>query len=656
MLASLFAALLTLAFSVGGVASAKVTAETPSVLVIDAGLGDYELCSLHWLGEATDVVAENGGFVLTTSAEPTWWGEGGGEGKAPVTFMLACPESNRAVSPATIRWALDQIRLSGAEPRTFVVAMGVTGLPLREYAEDLSDVSQSSRADVVGIAFCGTPQLGLSAVAQYPESGIWDQIAATIGRTRDDLAAGSAYLQHLNGGSLPAICKCVLVNGVVGDLGFGQTDGACIIDDYQLPAGVCSQVDMIQVVASAGQACNLTGVWQPFVSPIDYPQRNVDQNMCERMSAQPGYETSVEVMQAVRVFFDAWYAKRAPVTFGANALLFDLSGSMLEEIEPGMDKLSSAKTAAKEYLRAIQAVSELPQAAPMSAQVIGFAEQTSDIASSYDRDACNAVDGLQAWGETNIGQVLDRAVAALENAPVCSDRHIVLLSDGASTEGMSNEEMLAGPVARAAQRGIVVDTIGFGDVGESNAGFLQQVSDATGGTYYKASDTYTLKVNFLKSYYSSLGLKLIDAEVDQGSPATIELGEVTKRTSAVQMSVVAQNGVPQLRILCDGEPLQEDEYVVQEEYGLLSAQIVAPRTGAYTLELSGDTGTMHVFSVQQEGIVFRKIIGEEQHDYALLIVAGVAAVLLACIGGVTISSKRRRRSDANRTASGGWDR
>ena len=624
-----------------GLAHAATRSDVPSVLVIDAGLGDLDLCSLHWLGSEAEPVADSTHAVLVSSADPTWWTEGGGSGDAPTTFILG-PVAGSPITSDDIVWALDQIRASGAEPRTFVVAMGLTGLPLRQYAEDLAASKQSSRADIVGMAFCGTPHAGLSAMAAYPELGIWDKVADTIGVSKADLTPGSSYLQGLDAGAFPSVCKTLLVNGAVGDLGFGQTDGLSAAQDLSLSSAVTTQVQSAQTNSTIGQACNLTSEWTPFTSEIDYPDRTVDAGLTERLSAIASYEVSAEVQEEVRTFYEAWFDTGTPVTHISSAVMLDLSGSMLEEIEPGHDKLSAAKEACKEYLRSMQAVSEIPQSAPMDVTIIGFAEQSSTIASSYDKSACNAVDDMSAYGETNIGLALDQAIDYLAHVPTCSDRHMLLLSDGASTEGQTNEQMLAGAVAKAKAAGIAIDTIGYGNVGESNAGFLKQVSDATGGIYYLAQDTYALKVNFLKSYYSSLGLSLVDEEVAAGSPATLSIGTADDHTVAFEAGIVSQKDAPQVRVLCDGEELDEARFNLAEEYGLVSLQIVDPQPGEYTLELSGDTGSMHVFAVRLPGIATRWHGTEASQDYALYLMIGAAVVLVACVAIVVARTLSKR--------------
>ncbi len=597
-------------------ASAQARTDVPSVLVIDSCLGDYDLCVLHWLGENSKVVAEDGDTMLATAAEAAWWKEGGGADDAPATFVLGTPATDATVSAEDIAWALDRIRDTGSEPRTFVVAMGLTGLPLREYAEDLAPVAQSSRADLVGMAFCGTPHNGYSAMATYPELPLWQRALATVGLAADDLDPQSAYLERLNAGSFPSVTKTLLVSGAVGDLGFGQTDGLCCEADLALSGSLTTQAQTVRVGATVGQSINLTSAWDRFTSPIDHPDRAVDDALADRLSAIAGYETSDEVKEAVRAFYDAWFAGGTPVTYSAHALLLDLSGSMLDDIDAAGNKLAAGKEASKEYLRAMQAVSELPQSAPMGVSVIGFAETTTDVASSFDKASCDAVEAVRPAGETNIGLALDRAIAYLGDAPTCADRHVLLLSDGASTRGQTESQIMTGSVAQAQAAGIAIDTIGFGDIGESDAGFLKGVSEATGGTYYSAQDTYGLKSGFLGSYYSSLGLGLVDEEVAQGSPATVSIGSADAQTTALEVGIVSQLSSPQVVALRDGKELDAAQYVVHEEYGLTSVRIANPRQGAYSLALSGDTGSMHVFAVRQRGIAAVRAATPADQDHA----------------------------------------
>ena len=644
---------------------AQNPAKTPSVLIVDAGLGDFELAELHWLGEEPDIVAENAELLLATKSHPLWWTDansaensessastsnGDADANAPeaapspATFMLGS-SSGKAITADDIAWALDAIRESGAEPRTFVVAFGAPGLSLREYAEDLSSRKQSGRADIVGMAFCGTPQNGYSAMGTYPEQPLWELIAQSAGRQVDDLNPQSDYLKTLNEGVFPRVTKNLSAAGAVGDLGFGPTDGAGVADDFSLRDSISDQTESERVSATISRQINLTSLWEPFTSSINYAGRSVDTQLTERLSAFESYEISSEARDAVRGFYQAWFSDGTPVTHNSNVLLLDLSGSMVEPIDAHGNKLDAAKEAAWQYLQAMQNCSKLPQSAPLDVSVYGFNETLTKVAEGYDQSSMNALEGIAAQGETNIGIALDQALETLGNAPTCASKHVLLLSDGESTRGKSDEEMLNGAVAQAAAAGIVIDTIGFGDVGESDAGFLQQVADATGGVYYQANDTYSLKVNFLKSYYSSLGLNLVDEEIASGATSQ-SLGQVDAQTSALQLGVVGSDAAPEIKLSCNGAELSPDSYTVEQNNGLTSVQCLNPPVGEYTLELIGNTGSTHVFAVKQQGITHPVIVSGEQADFSLFLLIGAGVLfVVALVAAIALSSRKSKAAN-----------
>ena len=637
------------------VAHADDVVATPSVLVVDSNLGDGEQLTYLWLGKDAEPLAESGDIALYTCADAAWWGAGGGTGAAPETFVL----QGSGASPLTaehVTWALDTLGEAAAEPRTFVVAMGTAGLAVRSYVEDLAAQKQANRADIVGLAFCGTPHNGYSASLTYPESRLWGQLAQSVGLAVTDLDPASGYLAELNAGTFPNVCKTLSLAGAVGDLGFGRTDGAAVTSELVPAVTLSDQMEIDEVDATIGRAINLTGSWQPFTSSIDYPQRTIDAKPTELLSAMNSYETSDEVQAKVREFYDAWFSTGAPVTHNSNVLLLDLSGSMLERIDETNDKLTAAKEAAQEYLHAMRALSGLPQSAPMDVTVVGFGEATTDIASTYDQAACDAISQMKAVGETNIGLALDRALAALDKAPTCATKHILLLSDGASTQGQSNKQMFAGAIARAKKRGIVIDTIGFGNVGESNAGFLKQVAKRTGGTYYTAQDTYSLKVNFLKAYYATLGLPMVDEELGAGTTKTELLGIIDARTSALEIGVVSERETPTVSLTCNGEPVDASLYTVSVDSGLTSLSYLSPQAGEYELQLAGTSGATHVFAVRQQGINKAKQASAEEKDISLYLMIGAGVALVAAITATVLVTRRRSRVNVSESTGtvGSW--
>lgn len=612
----------------------------PSVLVVDSNTGDGAQCAYYWLGDGSELLAESSDKGLYTSAKPSWWQTAEGSGDAPATFVLY-GSGSKELTVDDVVWALDTIRKSGAEPRTFVVAMGMAGLPVRQYAEDLAATKQSSRADIVGMVFCGTPHNGYSASESYPESELWGKLSHAVGLAAKDLSPKSDYLAKLNNGAFPAVTKTLVLVGSAGDLGFGLVDGAGLAEELIPIDKLSSQIEDGRVEATIGRAINLTGLWQPFTSSIDYPQRSVDAKTTELLSAMDSYGTSTDVQARAGEFFADWFADGAPVTHNSSVLLLDLSGSMAQRVDDKNTKLAAAQEAAQEYLRAMAACSGLPQAAPMDVSVFGFAETVAGIASHYDQAACDAVANMQAYGETNIGIALDEAIATLSAVPTCATRHILLLSDGASTRGQTEEQIFAGAVAQAKRANIVIDTIGFGDVGESDAGFLKRVADETGGTYYTAQDTYSLKVNFLKAYYSSLGLSLVDEELPAGVTTSKMLGSVDGRTTALEIGVVSQEGDPQLALTCNGEKVDEKLYTVSVESGLTSLQYLQPQSGEYELQLSGANGATHVFAVRQQGIMKEKAVAGEQRDISLYLLAALGLALVLGLAAVVVFTQRR---------------
>ena len=94
---------------------------------------------------------------------------------------------------------------------------------------------------------------------------------------------------------------------------------------------------------------------------------------------------------------------------------------------------------------------------------------------------------LVANGGTNISAGLEQALAVLGRAD--GARTVLLMTDGQSSLDM-------GVVQQLAAQGIVVHTIGFGQVDDN---LLQTIADATGGQYIRADSS-----SELENVYASL--------------------------------------------------------------------------------------------------------------------------------------------------------
>ncbi len=615
--------------------------QVPSVLVIDAGLGDYIHTTQRWLDEEPIEVGTSGALKLLTSMNPAWWNETGGGDVIPATFVLGSPDPGVPVASEDVVWALDRIRESGAQPKTLIVAFGAPGLSVRTYLEDLSTTKQSSRADVVGVVLAGTPNNGYSLMSTYPELSLWDTIAGSAGLTRADLDPASGYLAQLNTGTFPRSIKTMVIYGTFGDLGYGLTDGAGVVADLSLNKTVTANPQTVESASTIGMAVGLSDQWQPFTSKVTFPERPVDSQVAERLSLQDSYSMSSEVRADVRAFFDTWFSAALPTTHMSSVMALDLSGSMVDNIAANTTKLDGAKVAAREYLRAMQSYDSMPYAAPVSASVIGFSEQLVEVTSGFNDEARQAVQNINAnpYAETNIGVALDSALSKLNAAPVCADKRILVLSDGAATVGQNNEQMLSGPVAQAAAAGIHIDTVGFGDVGESNAGFLRQMSEATGGTYYQANDVYELEKNFLSAYYHSLGVSVIEEELS-GAEKTFEAGTAGQYTAALGIGVLGKGYVPQLTLRCNGAEVDPSRYTLAEEGSFVTLELPNPDLGDYTVEVSGGDDVAYAFAIQLQGIKSQVRVKDEGIDYSIYLLAGAGIALLAGLIAILVRNAK----------------
>ena len=501
-------------------ANAQQASERPNVLVIDAGLGDCDLVIDRWLGDEVLPIAFEDGFELDTANTPAWWREDQAEGPAPNTFVLSNPDGLSAFKPSTLTWALDRIGDTGSNPKSIVVSTVATGLPVREYVEGLASQKLADRNDVAALVFCGTPHNGYTAIEKYPEIDIWNTIAGTVGLSVDDLKPSSDYLGKLAGSALPAGIPVLNVSGIVGDLRFGPTDGAGVASDFKLEGLSPRDLTSRQVRSSAAQALGLSQKWHPFASHIDYQARAVDLQVAERVSAQPSYLISSDVIYQTSQFYGSVVEPDSAKLASMTVLALDLSGSMYDQIDESTNKLAAAKEAAKEYLQAVRSRNALPEADLIGVAVIGFNVEANKIATGYDQSACDAIDAAGASGETDIGLALDEALAEMRTAPDAAIKRVLLLSDGASTQGKGEQGIFATSIAEAKDAGIIIDTIGFGDIGESDAGFLQRVASATGGSSYQATDTSTLKMDFYMSYSSLMRQAPVDQSVVNAHPRT----------------------------------------------------------------------------------------------------------------------------------------
>lgn len=190
-----------------------------------------------------------------------------------------------------------------------------------------------------------------------------------------------------------------------------------------------------------------------------------------------------------------------------TALVIDVSGSMNDPEASGASKLTGAINASLLVLdRMIQEYS-LSQANFQAGLVTFNSAARVAIAPTNDLEAVKqAVQGMKASGNTNLGDGLTKALDILQTAAV-TPKAIILLSDGLPTEGLSaREDFLAGPVARAKSLGVCVHTVGLGEGGKMNAELLWDIAQGSGcGKYYQAKDAFQLAATYILLSHEMLG-------------------------------------------------------------------------------------------------------------------------------------------------------
>jgi len=199
---------------------------------------------------------------------------------------------------------------------------------------------------------------------------------------------------------------------------------------------------------------------------------------------------------------EAWCAEDAlsrptsaePISTSDIVLVMDASGSMDDEWQ-GETKLSSAKNGANEYC-----LGQMQQGTTLA--VVTFAGTAHTLVTlTSDFSAVKvAIEDLGAGGNTDIGDALTEALFELgAHSEDSAAKAIVLFTDGHITTGMSEDEVMAGPVKDVIDRQIVIHTIGYGDPSYLHSEFLREMAESTGGKYYDATEVFQLQNAFIEA-------------------------------------------------------------------------------------------------------------------------------------------------------------
>jgi Ca-activated chloride channel family protein len=217
------------------------------------------------------------------------------------------------------------------------------------------------------------------------------------------------------------------------------------------------------------------------------------------------------------------HASKVPRERATVMLAIDVSNSMAAtDVSP--TRLVAAKEGAQAF------IDQLP--ARINLGLVSFSGvATVQVEPTRDRQAVRqAINGLELGPSTAIGegvfaclQAIKDSSARLRDAQGPPPARIVLISDGSTKTGRSNDE--AARAAKAAK--VPVDTIAYGTQDGTvvlpgqpipipvpvNEAALRQLADSTGGSYHRATSGDELR-GVYKGLGSSIGFTTIHKEID----------------------------------------------------------------------------------------------------------------------------------------------
>ena len=225
----------------------------------------------------------------------------------------------------------------------------------------------------------------------------------------------------------------------------------------------------------------------------------------------------------------------------ATALVVDVSGSMGSSWQGGV-KIESAKQAATDVVTMIEQESQFGQGAHQIALVSFTTDASLESPLSADYAEMRAAIGtLGPLQNTNLGAGVEVANQALSAAPVDAQKIAILLSDGLSNQGLSNAEILSGPVQAAADAGTCIYTIGFGDPGEIDEDLLREIAARSGcGTYTYASAPADLERIYIRLRHESTGIIIGEFQGQIAQGETVQIGQASVPANQGQLNVTLQ--------------------------------------------------------------------------------------------------------------------
>ncbi|MDP9325875.1 MAG: VWA domain-containing protein, partial [Candidatus Dormibacteraeota bacterium] len=276
------------------------------------------------------------------------------------------------------------------------------------------------------------------------------------------------------------------------------------------------------------------------------------------------------------------------------------------------------------------------------------------------------IDALRTEGSTDIGDGLQMAVQGLEGQQAPA---IILLTDGWNNTGMTNDQILSGPVATAAAKGIRICTIGVGasrnDVDQQ---LLTTIARNTGAGYYFVGDGVSLADTMQACNGSINGQLLTDyrGKVSQGQTADVPGVLVPPGKKRLTLSLTWPGSDLDLQLVSpSGQTVKLDQTNSVHKKGVITTSIPNPPSGSWSAKVvgtsvsnpsgedffvnastDGTTGDQHFSSLSAAEAKASGPLGQVRSTIQLVLViaaiAGGIAIILLGIRGILRRMHGRR--------------
>ncbi len=291
-----------------------------------------------------------------------------------------------------------------------------------------------------------------------------------------------------------------------------------------------------------------------------------------------------------------------------TVLVIDGSGSMDDKTNAGegveMTKYQAAAKASTEIISMIQQEKKT-QDLKSKVGMVQFSG-SADTSLPLNEDFTDVKEFFSSgssyswgWGGTNLGSGIEEALELFSKSDN-KNKVMVVLSDGRSNTGISNDEILSDLIPKANKMGVKIYTIGF-DQDESKKTtasqdvdpvFLYQIAKKTEGKFYYAQKLLDLVFAFSDLYHQATGdvIASIKGQIKNGQYKSAKINvpcDCGNLRITVNSSSKSKIKINLINSMNNSVISQTSRYKIVEENGFTNVTYNSPMSGEWQIELYG---------------------------------------------------------------------